>query len=209
MTLMNNASEYTMILSCLILLSSCSLQKEGLSNLANLNLHAYNPRSAITSNLEYDSARLEDFKFYGVRPTPDGKMAGVYSYFDTGSNTQPGTYYTVYAVVEQVSLFQWQVTSTYAYGSPSLPHEGIPIDYIVLQTDYTAVFGPIFSDQVSTVEVSLVDGTRRAESILEDYFLIFISKVVDVCQIQAFDAGGESLYRVELSKWTPESNECP
>jgi hypothetical protein len=49
---------------------------------------------------------MKDFKFFGVRPTPDGKMAGVNSYTDTGSMNQPRTYYyMVYAISEQVSLF--------------------------------------------------------------------------------------------------------
>lgn len=139
----------------------------------------------------------------GTRKTPDGKMGSVYTF------SRSGDYGVGYAVSEKIDPLQWMVVATNDYESPLPPKKTMPVDYQVYQDSYTALFGPVFSKDVVSVEANFSDGEAVQYLVTGGYFLLFSSRQTDVCSMKVIGSGNQILFQKTFSKRFMESNECP
>ena len=174
-----------------------------------LRARALTPSLAITEHITSNYSFAQDFKLLGTRTLPDGKVAGVYTYSESGGGSEPDTDYIGYAVAEQRAPVQWDVVVTSSTGRPHLSKWNLPIDYAVYQATYTAVFGPILSEDVTAVEVGFADGEVAREQVAKDYFLLFSPSGSDACQIQVIGSEAQVLYETVFSPHSEESDDCP
>jgi hypothetical protein len=168
-----------------------------------LLLYSFSPESAVAHKYLSNSRNIESFHMLGTRKTPDGKMGSVYTF------SRSGEYGVGYAVSEKIDPFQWRVVATNDYKSASPPKKSMPVDYQVYQDGYTALFGPVFSKDVVSVEANFSDGEAVQDRVAGGYFLVFSSRQADVCYMKVVGSGDQILFQKTFSKRFIESDECP
>jgi hypothetical protein len=186
------------IILLILLFAACSI-----SSLQTELFYTFSPEKAVTHQVLSRSKNIEAFDLLGTQNTPDGKMGSVYTYSHSGG------YVVGYAVSEKVDPFQWRVVSSNDYESPSMPKKSMPVDYQVYQDGYTALFGPVFSKDVVSVEANFSDGEAVLDQVAGGYFLIYSSRPTDVCAMKVVGNGDQVLFQKTFSNRYVESDECP
>lgn len=166
-------------------------------------LYSFSPESAVAHTYLSNRGNVEAFHILGTRKTPDGRMGSVYTF------SRSGDYGVGYAVSKKIDPFQWMVVATNDYESPSPPKKSMPVDYEVYQDSYTALFGPVFSTDVVSVEADFSDGEAVQDLVVGGYFLLFSSRQADVCSMKVVGSGDQILFQKTFSRRFIESDECP
>jgi len=187
-----------LVLTLTLVLAACSA-----AGIQAQLLYSFSPESAVAHQYLSNKGKVEAFHMLGTRKTPDGKMGSVYTF------SRSGDYGVGYAVSEKIDPLQWMVVATNDYESPLPPKKTMPVDYQVYQDSYTALFGPVFSKDVVSVEANFSDGEAVQYLVTGGYFLLFSSRQTDVCSMKVIGSGNQILFQKTFSKRFMESNECP
>lgn len=109
-----------------------------------------------------------------------------------------------YSLAER-RLVVWQQAKSHWTGRVEKPEPGQVIDFNIGADDEHAIlYGRIFSQNVSTVEVILSDGRVLRDGTVDGMFAL-VGPVDGMCELRALDARGKVLQRVDRSHLAPDA----
>jgi hypothetical protein len=165
------------------------------------------PEQVVARSIPRDA---QQFQLLAQGVTPEREIAVVYSYrIPTPAEPWPEDYTLGYKIFKRVGWGRWEDTWTSEGSTPTMIQVPFPIQYNVFQNGYTAVYGPLQSPRIQSVEAVFSNGEAVRQDFEGTGFLIFWEEKVDVCELRFYDSQGGLLESKVLSERHEGSNECP
>jgi hypothetical protein len=151
------------------------------------------PMEATWQMLARQQPDAVDVRVLGVRQTPEGEVAVIYTYIQPPRGDEPGMHYTGVSFYRHAVWSGWQQTGGANGGSWPPPAPGQLVDYFTMRGRTTAIYGRVLSPAVGAVEASLSNGETVRDEANDRAFAIFAPDRVEVCRLRLLGADGQEL----------------